>query len=144
MYYVRFDLRTTYIDNFCPYFLPINPLAVDFGMVEAKQIENTIVVDWVTMSETNSSYFAIQYSYDLNKWYSTASVPASTNSSTNRYYTASFTPPFTGTVYIRIAEYDFNGGVTLSEIAYATYIPKTNSGVLIYDLSGRLIGIRSF
>jgi hypothetical protein len=144
MYYVRFDLRTVYIDNFCPYFLPINPLAVDFGTVEAKQVENTIIVDWITMSEANSNYFTIQYSYDLNKWYSTASVPSSTNSSTNRYYTSSFIPPFPGTVYIRIAEHDYNGDIILSDIVYCSYIPKSNPGMLIYDLSGRLIGVRNF
>ena len=143
-YYVQFDLRTTYIDNFCPYFLPIDPLAVDFGAIEAKQIENFIVVDWITLSESNSSHFNIQYSYDLNKWYSVKYIPSSKNSSTNRYYTSSFTPQFPGTVYIRIAEYDYNGDVNLSEIVYCTYIPKSATGTPIYDLSGRLIGIRNF
>jgi hypothetical protein len=144
LYYVQFDLRTTYIDNFCPYFLPINPLAVNFGTIEAKQIENLIVVDWITLSESNSNYFVIQYSYDLNRWYSTKPIQSSKNSSTNRYYTSSFIPQSPGTIYIRVAEYDYNGDINLSEITYCTYIPKPTTGTPIYDLSGRLIGIRNF
>jgi hypothetical protein len=143
LYFVQFDLKTIYIDNFCPFFLPINPLAVTFGLIEAKQIENSIVVEWVTLSESNSHYFTIQYSHDLNIWYSTRSIPSSKNSSTNRYYVSNFTPSFSGMVYIRIAEYDYNGVVDLSEIIYCVFIPKSSS-TLIYDLSGRLIGIRNF
>jgi len=144
LYFVRFDLRTEFIDNFCPYFLPINPLAVDFGMIEAIQVENIIIVNWVTLSESNSSHFIIQYSYDLGNWRNSVSIPSSNNSSTNRYYNANFTPPFDGTIYIRISEYDYNGNITLSTPIYTTFIRKSTSGTLIYDLSGRLIGIRNF
>jgi len=142
LYYVKFDLRTTYIDNFCPYFLPINPLAVNFGPIKIKQVENSIVIDWVTLSETNSDYFIIQYSYDLNIWKSTNKIYSSTNSSTNRYYTTFFTPQYSGTVYIRIMEYDKNGDFILSDINYITYIPKSDPKMLIYDLSGRVIGVK--
>lgn len=144
LYFVRFDLRTEFIDNFCPYFLPITPLAVDFGVVEAIQVDNTIVVNWVTLSESNSSHFIVQYSYDLGIWRNGTYIPSSNNSSTNKYYTTNFTPPHGGTVYIRIAEYDYNGNVTLSNPIYTIFFPKNTSGTLIYDLSGRLIGVKNF
>lgn len=142
LYFVQFDISTVYIDNFCPYFLAIDPLKVDFGMIEAHQIENTISVDWVTLSETNSSHFVIQYGYDLNRWTSVVTMSSSKNSTTNRYYTANFTPIYSGNVYVRIIEYDLNGGTTISEPTYVRYIPKQYPGTLIYDLAGRVIGIR--
>jgi hypothetical protein len=137
-YFVKFVLQTILIDNFCPYFLPINPLAVDFGMVEAKQINDKIQVDWITMSETNSSHFVIRYSYDLNQWYTVNKVQSSGNSSTNRYYSSSFIPQYPGTVYIRVVEYDYNGNTNLSEIIYCVYISSPSNRIR-YDLLGRMI-----
>jgi hypothetical protein len=142
LYFIQFDLEATYIDNFCPFFLAIDPLKVDFGMIEAHQIENTISIDWITLSETNSSHFIVQYGYDLNRWLSVVSIPSSQNSTTNRYYTANFTPIYSGNIYIRIVEYDLNGGTTISEPIYIRYIPKQYPGTPIYDLAGRVIGIK--
>jgi hypothetical protein len=138
LYYVKFVIRTQYIDNFCPYFLPSNPLMVNFGMVKLEKIQTHIQVDWITLSEVNSNYFVIQYSYDLNSWKETVSVPSSQNSSTNKYYTANFTPQYSGMVYVRIAEHDLNGNTIYSDPEYIHFdFEGQNSS--IYDLAGRLI-----
>ena len=138
LYYVKFVIRTTFVDNFCPYFLPANPLMVTFGMLKLEKIGTYIQVDWATLSESNSNYFVVQYSYDLNNWKNTASIPSSQNSSTNRYYSTSFTPPYPGMVYVRIAEYDLNGSAIYSNPEYI-YFDSQNQNIPIYDLAGRLL-----
>lgn len=143
LYYIRFDLRTEYIDNFCPYFVPYNPLAVDFGMIKAERHNSNIFVDWVTMSEENSNYFVVEYSYDLNNWIEATSVKAGGNSSTQQFYSAEFKPIYSGIVYIRIVEYDYNGNTTKSDPIYIEYNLDTIYNRPVYDLAGRLIKIRN-
>ena len=138
LYYVKFVIRTRFIDNFCPYFLPANPLMVTFGMVKLEKVGTHIQVDWTTLSESNSDYFVVQYSYDLNSWRDAVSVPSSQNSSTNRYYSANFTPPYSDMVYVRIAEYDLNGNVMYSNPEYI-HFDFENRNTSVYDLAGRLL-----
>jgi hypothetical protein len=138
LYYVKFVIRTQQMDNFCPYFLPANPLMVTFGMIKLEKIETHIQVDWTTLSESNSDYFVVQYSYDLNSWRDAVSMSSSQNSSTNRYYSVNFTPPYPGMVYVRIAEYDLNGSVIHSNPEYI-HFDFENRNTSVYDLAGRLL-----
>ena len=138
LYYVKFVIRTRFVDNFCPYFLPTNPLMVTFGMVKLEKVETHIQVDWTTLSELNSNYFIVQYSYDLNNWRDASSIPSSQNSSINRYYSTNFTPPYQGMVYVRIAEYDLNGNVIYSNPEYI-HFDFENRNTSVYDMAGRLI-----
>ena len=138
LYYVKFVIRTQQMDNFCPYFLPANPLMVTFGMIKLEKIETHIQVDWITLSESNSHYFVVQYSYDLNSWRDAVNMPSSQNSSTNKYYSTKFTPPYSGMVYVRIAEYDLNGNAIYSNPEYI-YFNSENQNTSVYDLAGRLL-----
>ena len=141
LYYIRFDLRTKYVDNFCPYFIPFNPLAVKFGLIKAEMLNNTIGVDWITLSESNSNYFVVEYSYDMLRWIQATSVDASGNSSSAKYYNASFTPAYVGLIYVRVVEYDYNGNTTTSDPIYLEFNSNTIYNRLEYDLAGRLINI---
>jgi hypothetical protein len=142
VYYVSFDIQTIYIDNFCPYFLIINPLAAEFGPVVAQQINKYINVIWTTFSEKNSNEFIIQYSYDLDNWVDAASKKASGNKSTSTTYSTEFIPPYSGIIYIKITEYDYNGGRTFSEIIMTRYFSPNQYKLEHYDLAGRLIYIK--
>jgi hypothetical protein len=83
----------------------------------------------------------IQYSYDLNNWVDATSVKAQGNKSTATTYSSELTPVYPGIVYIRIIEYDYNGGRTYSEIIMSKYY--LNQVVAPhYDLAGRLLYIR--
>jgi hypothetical protein len=141
LYYVRFDIRTVYVDNFCPYFLSSTALAVDFGLVRAEPLNDVIQVSWVTLSEENSHYFTVEYSYDLQYWRQAASVDASGNSSTDKFYYTQIKPPYSGIVYIRVVEYDYNGNTTISSTIYTNYNTQAIYNKAMYDLAGRLIRI---
>ena len=141
MYYVRFDLIAKYIDNFCPYFMPFNPLAVKFGLVIAERYNNEIRVNWGTLSEDNSNYFVLEYGYDLQRWQPTSSIAAAGNSSSARAYNASFTPIYPGLIYIRVVEYDYNGSTTISDPIYIEFNSNTIYNRHEYDSAGRLINI---
>jgi hypothetical protein len=143
LYYIRFDLRTKYIDNFCPYFIPFNPLAIKFGLVKAEKINNLISVDWVTLSESNSNYFVVEYSYDMQRWIQATNTAAAGNSSSVKYYNTLFTPIYVGLIYIRVVEYDYNGSATTSDPIYLEFNSNTIYNRLEYDLAGRLINIRN-
>ena len=141
-YYIAFNLRTRYIDNFCPYFIEINPLAVEFGPVVTQQTNKYLNVIWTTFSEKNSKEFIVQYSYDLNNWIDAASVKASGNRSTSTTYSTEFIPPYSGVMYVKIIEYDYNGGRTFSEVIMTKYFPPDQYKVEHYDLAGRLIYVK--
>lgn len=141
VYYISFDIRTQYIDNFCPYFIEINPLAVEFGPLVAQQVNQSLYLTWTTYSEKNANNFIIQYSYDLNTWVDATSVKASGNRSTATTYSTSIYPNYPGLIYLRVIEYDYNGGRTFSEIIMAKYYP-VEVRMEHYDLAGRLIYIK--
>lgn len=141
VYYVKFDIRTKYVDNFCPYFLPVYALAVDFGLVIAEQLNEVIQVTWTTLSETNSHYFKVECSYDLVNWIGLTTINAAGNSSTSLTYFTQVRPPQPGLVYIRIVEYDYNGNITISSVIYTKYNPEHIYNRAVYDLAGRLIRI---
>jgi len=138
-YFVEMTLKTKGIDNFCPYFIIINPLAVEFGYVLAHQQKDKIQVIWSTYSEKNSKNFVIQYSYDLSLWFDAFNLPSSYNSSTPKTYYGDFTPPYPGLIYIKIIEYDYNGGRMFSEVVFCNFVLENHFPLHQYDLSGRKI-----
>lgn len=142
---ICFQIQNSYIDNFCPYYIPYVALAVNFGSVFASQVyEDFILTTWETMSESNSNYFEIMISKDLQIWNSLGIVPASGNSSImKRYDKLQQFDGETGLYYLQILEYDYDGDITKSDVIYFSFEnnKKLEEPLRGYDLSGRRIKI---
>lgn len=139
---VSFKLRTTYIDNFCPYFVPFNGLAVEFGEVHVSKLGNLLVCNWFTHSETNSDYFIVELSPDAINFFPIANAKSAGNSSLRKDYSVEFESPFYKSVYLRICEIDLNGGRSYSSVMVFYHLPNLVAPVYRlggYDYSGRKI-----
>jgi len=139
---VCYTIRTPYVDNFCPYFLPFSGLAVEFGNAWATVTETNVTAHWETHSEANSHYFIVQVSKDLLNWIDVSNVPAAGNSSLLRTYASTFSSPYYGLVYMRICEVDLSDNKGYSEPIMYDYIPKWNLIVHRfgnYGIDGRLM-----
>jgi len=133
---ICFTITNSYIDNFCPYFIPYIGLAVNFGTIQAAQLNDYLIVNWQTMSESNSNYFDVMMSRDLVAWSSIGSKKSFGNTSTQQNYTTYYKINEGGLFYLQIWEYDYNGGITTSNPIYIVLELETR-GQWNYDLAGR-------
>ena len=79
--------------------------------------ENTINITWSTASETNSSHFTIEKSYDGEVWDSLSNVKAEGFSTKNKIYQISDSQRLIQkTNFYRLRQYDFDGQMRFDQI----------------------------
>lgn len=135
---VCFTITNSYVDNFCPYYIPYIALAVNFGSITAYQQNNYLQINWQTMSEINANYFDVMLSSDLISWKSIGIIKAFGNTSTQQNYYLRIPFNYEGIWYVQIIEYDYNGEMSISQPTYFQSV-KIVIDTLRYDLAGRLI-----
>ncbi len=84
-------------------------LPVEFISVSATPVQNTIVIDWVTASETNNEKFEIERSFDLSQWEVIGEVKGRGNSQKLMQYSFIDAKPAYGVNYYRVNQIDFDG-----------------------------------
>jgi hypothetical protein len=127
------------------------PLAIELVSFEASlQKNNTVLLKWVTESESDVAKYRIERSYDAGLWTLVGEkAPVTSNSSQRRTYTLPDLNPGTGVVYYRLTEIDLNGKETIAPIrfvkingtiaGYASVYPNPNDGKQI-NISSDLFG----
>lgn len=122
-----------------------NLLPIFWGSISAKYTnENTVSLDWTTLSEVNNHFFTIEKSKTLNtntnslEWQFVKNING-TNKNTPTNYQYIDENPFPNKTYYRIKQTDFDGRYTYSKILFATYKNKA-SEIKIYPnpISDRL------
>lgn len=103
-----------------PVFLPVN--LIDYT---AQAGEKQVNLNWQTASETNSDYFVIDRSSDMQEWTQVGTMPAAGNSTTTRLYFMRDIEPLAGVSYYRLRQYDINGEESLSEVRAVEYKGNT-------------------
>lgn len=83
-------------------------LPVSLTQFNAQKKPASVLLQWSTVSETNSSHFLVQKSTDGKNFASIATVAASGNSSQLRTYTAEDMQPNTGNNFYRVVAVDLN------------------------------------
>lgn len=146
-----------------------SPLPIELVSFDATLVENTVVLDWTTASETNNDYFVVERSSDGKSFTPIDQVKGAGNSIQKLMYTAVDPSPLTETSYYRIKQIDFDGKYSFSTIKSIDYLdnnlpfnqslfvvypnptqntaqlffPNMKSGqrvnLSVYDVSGRLI-----
>ena len=140
-----------------------NPLPIEMLYLSNNCKDGSVIINWATATEVNSSYFRIEKSIDANKFELLGKINAAGNSIIKRTYSFTDTSYESGTVYYRISEIDLNGAETFSEISNVNcdsvqqketfdifsfedeiYLslnsPSTQSvEIIAYDLSGRQV-----
>ena len=99
------------------------PLAVRFGLVNAKCDGGKVVITWKTLQEQNSSYFNVERTTDGIRWTVIDKLPADGNSTTENRYSITDNTPIPN-AYYRIAQYDHNGSVEYTSAIRSSCIVK--------------------
>lgn len=102
---------------------------------------NSVLLRWNTQQESNNRGFAIQHSADGQQWTDIGFVAGAGNSSTPLSYTFTHNTPLNGLNYYRLAQQDFDGQTSLSDIATASissnrfFTISNNPGNGIYNIN---------
>ncbi|PPK84627.1 putative secreted protein (Por secretion system target) [Neolewinella xylanilytica] len=104
-------------------------LPVELVTFTAEKSGNAVALAWATASEEDNSYFGVERSQDGKTWEPIASLPGKgMNFDLNTYqFTDAY--PHPGTNYYRLAQTDFDGTVTLSEV---TLVTMPSQGIVLF------------
>ncbi len=80
----------------------------------AKSESSNVILEWSTATETNNDYFEIERSTDAENFEVVKKLPGAGNSNEIRSYAVVDKANFTGTVYYRLKQTDFDGKTTTS------------------------------
>jgi hypothetical protein len=109
--------------------LPIT--LIDFN---AKQVRNSVKLNWSTASEINNDYFTIERSIDGEKWEFITRVDGAGNSSNKKEYTFSDEHPVKGKQFYRLSQTDYDGTTVRLRDEACNFISKE---LKIYPLPAR-------
>lgn len=94
-----------------------NPLPIELYSYTAACMEEEVLVEWVTASETNNSHFVLERAYEDGRFEAIARMEGAGNSSQLLQYAFTDTPRKDGgVIYYRLTQHDFDG-------QYETFAP---------------------
>ncbi|MBL0329614.1 MAG: T9SS type A sorting domain-containing protein [Bacteroidetes bacterium] len=111
----------------CATALPMELLSFD-AHLNADKVE----VTWTTASETNNDYFTIQKSKDAQIFEDLFQVDGAGNSTSIINYFDMDRSPYEGLSYYRLAQTDYNGFVSHSNIVPVEYHPNGESSINLF------------
>lgn len=94
---------------------PTAPLPVEWGYFKLSAINNDVLLEWQTMSETNCARFEVEKSTDRINFHSIYSISGAGNSNQANYYAYLDENIMPGNSYYRIKQIDFDGNSTYSD-----------------------------
>ncbi|MBN2681797.1 MAG: Ig-like domain-containing protein [Bacteroidales bacterium] len=130
-------------DNMLSYFKitlgsSTNPLPVEFLSAEAECNEGSVNIKWVTASEINNDYFAIEKSFDATSWAAIGKVQGAGNSSESISYLF-VDNNNSEQAYYRIKQVDFDEKYAYSEIIASNCRLVKESEVKIFSIEEAII-----
>ena len=105
------DMLTNIANPFCT----VTPLPVEMSSFSGHSEEAINVLEWVTESEHNSDFFAVERSADAKQFSEFAQVDAAGTSVQKLYYSVRDDSPFSGVTYYRLKQVDEDGQFEYSE-----------------------------
>lgn len=108
-------------------------LPITWGPFDALvQHDNTVLLDWTTYLESNTSHFVVDYSTDGKVFNSIGTVTAAGNSSTTLQYSFKHTTPnLNGTNFYRLQEVDRDGKSNYSPVRVVRFANAQALKVLV-------------
>jgi len=118
----------------CPYWIGLNPLFIELKVLEAAVVGNSVVISWITLSESNSHYFTLLKSSGFNDFIPIGKVNASGYSNNELSYSFTDDQPYNGVSYYKLVETDLNGYSTEFPVISVAY--TNSSKYKVYDIMG--------
>ncbi|HYV55283.1 MAG TPA: hypothetical protein VE933_11925, partial [Chitinophagaceae bacterium] len=133
---------------------PPSPLPVVLISFMVKKSRHTVLCDWETASELNSSYFIVERSPDGIDYSTAGSVKGAGNSTIHRSYHFEDVNPLPDGSYYRLKQVDVDGKYKYSDAAYVffsepgnpyTFFPNPSPGVIHIKKPGTTMeGVQAF
>ncbi len=107
--------------------LPVTLAAFEVGVVN-----DEVVLDWKTVSESNSAYFTIEKTIDGKVWEEIGQVNAAGNSNSTNNYQLTDPRPVNGLQYYRLVQTDLNDDSYDSEVLSIDFKKVNTNEITIY------------
>jgi hypothetical protein len=149
-------IQTKPVSGYSPYGLGSkeiaeNPLPVTFTGFAARQIGNTVELEWTTMSEKDNDYFEIERSVDGLNFVTIGLVHGAGDSAEKLTYSFTDNAPENGYAYYRLSQVDFDGtrsyAAKIVSVAYTSdgnislsVVPNPTSGQFKVKITGAEAG----
>ena len=91
-------------------------LPIELSYFTVTQDGGNILFVWETATETNNDYFTIEQSIDGVSFYEMVWIAGAGTSSTSNYYEYSMPAAFSGLMYFRLKQTDYNGDYSYSDV----------------------------
>jgi len=135
---VCYEIQANTIDNFCPYLVQANGLAVTWCSLYAYYDSGSLHVRFVTCSNVGTIRYDILQSSDAQNWITIGTLkPEFQTSSMESEYRLDIDWHRGGENYIAIREVDVNGNVDISEVIHVFIPYPVNPKMSGIDLMGR-------
>lgn len=121
------------VSGFSGFFVQTSPysLPVTWVSFTAHKQNETVLLQWQTAQETNSSHFIVEQSTDGRNFTSISSVPAAGNSNTLHNYSFIHSSPQNGNNFYRLQQVDLDGRIDYSSIATITFNAESNNWTIM-------------
>ncbi|MBI3521370.1 MAG: hypothetical protein HY062_18675 [Bacteroidetes bacterium] len=130
------------LSTFCPWVLSavLSPLPVELSKLEVNCVNNSIVIDWCTASESNNSFFTVEQSVNGTDFNVIGKVFGNGTSSEKHCY--QYVSSSVGDVnYFRLGQTDGNGRVTYSKVIMTDACDKKNGSAVIANNGTKQVGV---
>jgi hypothetical protein len=107
-------------------------LAVETANIEAKKVNNTTSLTWLTSSEKDNALFQIERSANGTDFSPIGEVKGAGNSAAAKNYAFTDATPLSGTNYYRLKAVDYNGAATLSKVVSVNFSSKNDGKIAVY------------
>lgn len=98
-----------------------SPLPIQLSAFNAQPAARSVILTWATQTEIENDYFEIEKASDVNAFESIGTVQGSGNSDDLKRYEFVDDAPYTGLIYYRLRQVDYNGNVAYSAIKAVLY-----------------------
>ena len=105
-------------------------LPIELSYFTLSQDGKDLFFEWETATETNNDYFTIEQSIDGVSFHEVARIAGAGTSSTSNYYEYSMLATFSGLMYFRLKQTDYNGDYSYSDVQ--TIFVGDNEYVILY------------
>ena len=106
--------------------LTVTILPVELTQFSARANDESVTIDWSTLSESNSDYFRVERSLDGRNFGAIGEVKAQGNSVEKINYSFRDEDPVQGINYYRLRQVDLDGSFLFSEISPVDYRSDNN------------------
>ena len=121
---------TVFLDNI--YFYKGSPLPVSLSGFNVIRRGNTSVINWKTVSESNSKGFSVERSSNGTDWKELQFINSGLNSSATKTYSSLDKSPAKGINYYRLKQIDNDGKFTYSSVASLKFLATGVNGFSFY------------